>query len=188
MFGIAPINSCGKCGNGEIFAYGSVCLAKCPPGTYEFKYSDKGSACRVCSERLNQDFFVDKCVCNSQSAEIDGACVLKQGKPFDFLRTLRYDSAGVLTTITTVTTTVTTGPLLTASTIPTQPILITPQVVVSPQLIQPTVISASSQNGTCTGINQYWTGYRCTCMVGFKNDSGSCVPLTLIKTKGWVIR
>lgn len=53
-------------------------------------------------------------------------------------------------------------------------------------------VSINTQNNTqsdcSSSANSYWTGYRCACKVGYKNESNVCVPLTLLKTQGWVVR
>lgn len=45
-----------------------------------------------------------------------------------------------------------------------------------------------AQTQCTTTLNTYWTGYRCACKVGYKNSSDTCVPLTLMRTQGWVVR
>lgn len=49
-------------------------------------------------------------------------------------------------------------------------------------------VHTHTQNDCTSTVNTYWTGYRCACKVGYKNESNVCVPLTLLKTKGWVVR
>ena len=49
-------------------------------------------------------------------------------------------------------------------------------------------VHISAQSDCTQASNTYWTGYRCACKVGYKNESNACVPLTLMKTKGWVVR
>ena len=90
VLGVASINECTGCKATEIYAYQSVCLSQCPQGTLNYQYNDKGYACRLCSEKLNQVLINGKCVCNSISSEKDGVCVLNRGQPYNFLSQISW--------------------------------------------------------------------------------------------------
>ncbi len=50
------------------------------------------------------------------------------------------------------------------------------------------IVDSNTQSFCPFDINSYWTGYRCACKVGYKNQTNICVPLTLTKTQYWVVR
>lgn len=108
--------------------------------------------CRLCSEKLNQILLDGKCVCNSQSTDKDGVCVLNIGQPYNFLATISYgnsssansNNTGLSTSSTfgSATSIATTTIITTTTTTNTIPVVVNSTVTSTPQVI--------ISNGTCS--------------------------------------
>lgn len=181
---------CSRCT--ETYSHRDQCVASCPAGTFQKPYNMGGIACISCSPKLNLVLNAQRteCVCASGYASNNGVCTLVAG-------------GGSSTTVT--------APVLPAtlpfvnpnsnSYTPNQPTqTVTPQVIPTPPVVpinpnptnpKPTnpsnliyVDPTTAQNAqSCASFaNTYWTGYRCACKVGFKQNlaTGQCERLGIV--------
>jgi len=98
-----------------------------------------------------------KCVCNSQSTDKDGVCVLNIGQAYNFLATISYDNISSASSNTIggsigLSTSSTSGSVLVSTPITTTTIITTTTTTI-PVVVNSTVTSTPQviiSNGTCT--------------------------------------